>query len=64
MVSYHEIRLANGFIAGPKEITHYNFGFDVVKATLEAMEEYDPSFELPSDFFEGDIIGVPPRVQG
>ncbi|KHN94840.1 Aromatic-ring hydroxylase-like protein [Metarhizium album ARSEF 1941] len=39
-------------------ITH-NFGFDVVRTTLAAMRDYDPSFRLPEDFFEGSVIGVP-----
>lgn len=30
---------------------------------MEAMEEYDPSFKLPADFFEGEIIGVPTAEQ-
>lgn len=37
----------------------YNFGYDVVKAALDAMKKYDPSFELPSDYFEGEVIPVP-----
>jgi salicylate hydroxylase len=37
----------------------YNFGYDIVKAALDAMKNYDPSFELPSDFFEGEVIPVP-----
>lgn len=54
----------NGLSATTGDITRHNFGYDVVKTTLEAMKEYDPTFELPGDFFEGEIIGVPPRVQG
>lgn len=37
----------------------YNFGFDVVRATLDAMRELDPGFRLPLDFFDGEVIGVP-----
>ncbi|XP_044715693.1 FAD binding domain-containing protein [Hirsutella rhossiliensis] len=43
----------------PADIYKYNFGFDVVRAALAAMEEYDPKFRLPPDFFESEVPGIP-----
>ncbi|KAK2612261.1 hypothetical protein QQS21_001687 [Conoideocrella luteorostrata] len=43
-------------------IVRHNFGFDVVRTTVEVMKEYDPSFELPDDFFESPVVGVPGRL--
>ncbi|KAK9445243.1 Aromatic-ring hydroxylase-like protein [Metarhizium brunneum] len=46
----------------PEAMSH-NFGFDVVRTTLTAMKDYDPSFRLPDDFFDGPVIGVPGRCK-
>lgn len=46
----------------PEAMSH-NFGFDVVRTTLTAMKDYDPSFKLPDDFFDGPVIGVPGRCK-
>ncbi|KID81763.1 Aromatic-ring hydroxylase-like protein [Metarhizium guizhouense ARSEF 977] len=46
----------------PEAMSH-NFGFDVVRTTLTAMKDYDPSFRLPDDFFDGPVIGVPRRCK-
>ncbi|POR39508.1 3-hydroxybenzoate 6-hydroxylase 1 [Tolypocladium paradoxum] len=43
----------------PGEIIKYTFGFDVVRATLNAMRKLDPGFRLPPDFFESEVVGVP-----
>jgi hypothetical protein len=43
----------------PADIFQYAYGFDVVKDTIEAMREYQPDFQLPRDFFESEVIGVP-----
>lgn len=45
--------------ADPKSVLRYNFGNDVVDATLKAMRERDPAFRLPDGFFEGEVAGVP-----
>ncbi|KJK76577.1 hypothetical protein H634G_08165 [Metarhizium anisopliae BRIP 53293] len=45
------------------EARSHNFGFDVVRTTLTAMKDYDPSFRLPDDFFDGPVIGVPGRCK-
>ncbi|KND86592.1 3-hydroxybenzoate 6-hydroxylase 1 [Tolypocladium ophioglossoides CBS 100239] len=43
----------------PREIRKYSYGFDIVRTTVNAMRELDPGFQLPPDFFEGEVIGVP-----
>ena len=43
----------------------YNFGYDVVKAALDTMKKHDPSFNLPDDYFEGEVIPAPgPKTNG
>jgi hypothetical protein len=39
------------FVDTPVENVHFNFSYDVVRAAVEVMEKYDPSFELPEHFF-------------
>jgi hypothetical protein len=47
------------FVGDSPSITKHNFGFDIVRTTIAIMKDYDPSFRLPDDFFEGPVIGVP-----
>lgn len=35
-------------------MSHYNWGHDVVRHTIELVREVSPGFELPADFFQGD----------
>ncbi|KAG9256277.1 FAD binding domain-containing protein [Emericellopsis atlantica] len=45
----------------PSDIFQYTYGFDVVRETLDAMRNYQPGFQLPHDFFESEVLGVPGR---
>ena len=38
---------------------YQHWGYDVVRAGLDLMKQYESSFELPADFFESELIGVP-----
>lgn len=42
-----------------QEVRQFNFHFDIADASIRAMRQYDPSFELPSDFFDHPVAGVP-----
>ncbi|GKT46214.1 6-hydroxynicotinate 3-monooxygenase [Colletotrichum spaethianum] len=41
-----------------KEMFIYNFEYDVVEEAIKIMEEFDPSFHLPHDFFEDDSFNM------
>lgn len=46
---------------GPKEVHEYLYGFDIVRTTVAAMKQHDSTFELPTDFFQGEVTGVPEK---
>ncbi|OHW89735.1 FAD binding domain-containing protein [Colletotrichum incanum] len=41
-----------------KEIFIHSFEYDVVDEAIKIMEEFDPSFHLPHDFFEDDSFNM------
>ena len=43
---------ADSLVENLAEASHYNFNHDAVGTAVEAMKEYDASFELPAGFFE------------
>ncbi|KAJ6783310.1 hypothetical protein PWT90_02545 [Aphanocladium album] len=45
----------------PEQIQLFNFGYNAVDAALKAMQQHEPTFSLPEDFFDQDVVGVPPR---
>ncbi|TKW48304.1 6-hydroxynicotinate 3-monooxygenase [Colletotrichum tanaceti] len=42
----------------PKQFYLYNFDYDVVDEAVKIMEEYDPSFHLPHDYFDDDSFNL------
>jgi hypothetical protein len=51
-------------IVSPAEFSKYNWGFDVVRRTVELVREVDGEFELPKGFFTGDPYTPSPPVNG
>lgn len=45
--------------SNPQEVRQFNFHFDIVDASVKAMKQYDPSFDLPADFFDHPVAAVP-----
>ncbi|KAH7325711.1 FAD binding domain-containing protein [Stachybotrys elegans] len=43
----------------PAKMQIYSFAYDAVRETLTAMKAYDEGFELPSDYFESEVIPGP-----
>ncbi len=48
------------FPANPAQIQQFNFAHNAVDAALGAMRRHEPTFSLPVDFFDCEVIGVPP----
>lgn len=40
------------FVGNPEEFFKYNFGYDVIRDSVQHMKKLDPSFELPPHFFQ------------
>ncbi|EKD20524.1 salicylate hydroxylase [Drepanopeziza brunnea f. sp. 'multigermtubi' MB_m1] len=48
----------------PEEFFAYNFGYDVVRDSVQAMQREDASWELPANFFERTpVAGVYPSLE-
>ncbi|KAJ4154757.1 hypothetical protein LMH87_000036 [Akanthomyces muscarius] len=45
----------------PVQIQQFNFAYNAIDATVEAMRRHEPSFSLPVDFFDHEIIAVPAK---
>ncbi|KAF7561127.1 hypothetical protein G7046_g3003 [Stylonectria norvegica] len=43
----------------PAHNQKYTYGYDVVRAAVDAMKKRDASFELPAGFFEYEVLGAP-----
>ena len=41
-------------IETPEEFSVFNWGHDIVQATIDLVRELDPPFELPEGFFKGN----------
>jgi salicylate hydroxylase len=39
-------------VESPPEFYAFNFGYDVIRDSVSKVQEVDPSFALPSDFFQ------------
>ncbi|KAK4442748.1 salicylate hydroxylase [Podospora aff. communis PSN243] len=48
----------------PAEFSRYNWGYDVVKRTVDLVKEIDAGFELPEGFFVGNPYMPVPPVNG
>ncbi|PHH78131.1 hypothetical protein CDD82_3183 [Ophiocordyceps australis] len=44
----------------PLQVLRFTYGYNAVDAATKAMKEYDAGFELPPDFFQSEVVGVPP----
>ena len=51
--------LTHGSQGSMQDTYKFNFGFDIVRATLKAMQDHNLAFRLPADFFECEVVGVP-----
>lgn len=47
----------------PQEFSHFNWGHDIVRSSVDLVKEVDPEFELPGDFFQGNPYMPPARPQ-
>ncbi len=54
-------RLTKHAIANPVQIQQFNFAYNAIDATVEAMRRHEPSFSLPVDFFDHEVIAVPAK---
>jgi len=51
------------FIETPQEFSHFNWGHDIVRSSVELVREVDPEFELPEGFFQGNPYMPPAKAQ-
>ncbi|PHH61730.1 hypothetical protein CDD81_8022 [Ophiocordyceps australis] len=43
----------------PLQVMRFTYGYNAVHDATQAMKEYDAAFELPQDFFQSEVVGVP-----
>lgn len=49
-------------LATPRHLYENNYGYNIVKESLDVMRLDDPDFALPKDFFKNEVAPVPAQI--